>query len=39
MTVQAEETYFPLELKKIHNKVNVPAMSLAQCEVARMHCY
>ena len=29
----------PLELKKIHNKVNVPAMSLAQCEVARMHCY
>ena len=29
----------PLELKKIHNKINVHAMSLAQSEVARMHCY
>jgi len=29
----------PLELKKIHNKINVHAMSLEQCEVARMHCY
>ena len=29
----------PLELKKIHNKINVHAMSLAQSEVAGMQCY